>query len=236
MTLLAILGLVAGALTTVAGLGGGVLLVAALSVMFGPRMALAVTTPALLVSNLHRAMIYRKEVNRSVATAFALGAVPGALAGGLLVPAIPERLLDVLLVAMTILAVLRSRGRLSFHPGPRAIAPAGFGIGVLSASAGGAGALTSPLFLSAGLSGEAYVATVSLSAGLLHMGRAIGYGLGGTLTSDLLPKAAVLMIGLIAGNAAGSRLRKLVPAGVEKHVEIGALVVATLLTVLRVAR
>lgn len=61
------LGLIAGALTTLAGLGGGLMLVGTLSLLYDPRLALAITAPALLVGNLHRATMYRTFIDVGVA-------------------------------------------------------------------------------------------------------------------------------------------------------------------------
>src|SRR5688500_15046582 len=101
------LGLIAGVLTTVAGMGGGLLLVVTLSAWKGPHFALAVTTPALLLSNLHRAYLFRRVLDTKVAKAFALGAIPGAFAAGWLVPRLPEAALHGVLVAATSLTLAR---------------------------------------------------------------------------------------------------------------------------------
>src|SRR5262245_26584599 len=94
---LLVLGAVAGALTTVAGLGGGMLLVAVLSALHGGHDALALTAPALLASNLHRAYLFRKDVDVRTVRAFAIGAVPAAAVAGFFVPDIPEAALAVIL-------------------------------------------------------------------------------------------------------------------------------------------
>jgi hypothetical protein len=60
------LGLLAGVLTTVAGMGGGMMLVVVLSLVWDPRVALASTAPALLVGNAHRAYLYRAQVARQI--------------------------------------------------------------------------------------------------------------------------------------------------------------------------
>ena len=100
MTLaLLFLGLCAGALTTLAGQGGGLFLLLILAVLVGPKAALAITAPALLLGNLHRAVLFRKAIDRGVAARMMLGAVPGAFAGGLLAGALPEWTLQVMLVA-----------------------------------------------------------------------------------------------------------------------------------------
>ncbi len=226
------LGLVAGVLTTIAGMGGGLLLVVVLSAWQGPHFALAVTTPALLVANVHRAWLFRRDVNTQVAKAFALGAIPGAFVAGWLVPRLPEIVLQIVLVGATLLTLARAIGWVRLSPGRGAITTGGAGIGVLCATAGGAGVLTAPLFLSAGLSGAAYVGTVALGAVSLHLGRVLGYGAGGLFALSFVTPMLLLTVGIVAGNFAGKGLRKSLDAQTEARVEMGALVLCTALSLL----
>ena len=78
---LVLLGLLAGLLTTVAGMGGGLFLIVALGVTRGPHVALALSAPALLLANLHRAWLFRAHLDRGVASRLAAGAIPGAILG-----------------------------------------------------------------------------------------------------------------------------------------------------------
>ncbi|MBK7582770.1 MAG: sulfite exporter TauE/SafE family protein [Myxococcales bacterium] len=214
------LGLAAGALTTVAGMGGGLMLLLSLSLLLGPAPALAATAPALLVGNLHRTWMFRSEVNWSVARAFALGAVPGALLGAGLAVSVPPALISGLMVLITLLSVVRALGKFQLRAPPGVMTPAGFLIGGLTGSAGGAAVLTSPLFLSTGLVGEAYTATTAVSAVAMHLGRIAGYGAGGLFTREVWQWAAVLALAVVAGNNLGRRVRKLtrrVPEGIIEH-------------------
>lgn len=233
---LGVLGVVAGMLTTVAGMGGGMLLVAVLVALRGPHAALAITTPALFVSNGHRAWLFRKSLDWSVATSFALGAIPAAALVGYFVPTLPGWTLAAILAFASMLTLARSAGLIDLRPKRAAITSAGAGIGALAATAGGAGALTSPLFLAAGLSGATYVGTVALAAVALHAGRLVGYGSGGMLRPELAPAMLVLLAGLVTGNLAGKRLRSKVDAELEKRVEIGALLLCTVLAIVGVGR
>jgi uncharacterized protein len=88
------LGLAAGVLTSLAGQGGGLFLLIACSALHGPRVALAMTAPALLLGNLHRAWIYRRTVDRPIAWRMTLGGLPGAVLGGLVAGAMPEGMFD----------------------------------------------------------------------------------------------------------------------------------------------
>lgn len=77
------------ALSAVAGFGGGVLLLPVFVAVFGPRDAVAVLTVAQLASNGSRVWFNRTEIERRLVAVFALGAVPAAAAGALLVTTAP---------------------------------------------------------------------------------------------------------------------------------------------------
>src|SRR4051812_31924874 len=102
------LGLLAGILTTLAGQGGGLFLLLALSVLVGPHEALAITAPALLLGNLHRALLFRTFIDRGIAGRVIAGAIPGAFIGGLLAGAMPAWVLQVMLVGLTFLSIARA--------------------------------------------------------------------------------------------------------------------------------
>ena len=200
------LGLLAGALSTVAGMGGGILLVLALSLAADPLTALTTTAPALLVANLHRAWLYRGALDRRVAGAFVLGAFPGALLGSLLAVALPTAALPWILLGVCSLAVARGLGWVRWTPGPRALTPAGLVAGGVAATSG-AGIFVSPLLLAAGLRGDAFIATASAAAFSMHVARILGYGLGGAMHAQTLGASALLAVALLAGNLLGRRAR-----------------------------
>lgn len=225
-TLLLLLGAGAGLVTTTAGLGGGMLLLVGLSLAYGPRAALACTAPALLLGNLHRFYLYRRALDRRIAFRFAAGALPGAIVGGLLAVAVPARVLGILILLSALLAVARAVLRWNWRVTPRVMTPAGLVIGALTAASGGAGVLVAPLFLSAGLASDAYVATIAVSATTLHLGRIIGYGIGGLIDHAALVRAAVLALAIPVGNVLGKRLalRERLPSGMLEHATLIACV------------
>jgi uncharacterized membrane protein YfcA len=229
MALLVVLGVLAGGLTTVAGLGGGVLLVLALSLVHSPAEALAMTSPALLVGNLHRLALGWSAVDRRVARAFVCGALPGSALGGALAVSLPAGLLQVLLVVSTGLAVGQASGRLSFRPGAGALVPAGLGVGMLAATTGSGGLLVSPLLLATGLRGAVYVATGAASAVALHVGRIAGYGLGGLVTRETLAASLVLAAAILLGNGVGQRVRGRLDPRLSTRIEFGVLIVCVAL-------
>jgi uncharacterized membrane protein YfcA len=236
MVLLALLGLLAGVLTTIAGMGGGLFLLMALGLVYGPHVALAVTTPALLVSNLHRGWLFRADVQWPLVKLIAMGVIPGAILGALVLPGLPDWVVAALFTASTVFALLRSTGRVKFDPKPRWITAYSFAIGGLAATSGGAGMLIAPLILASGATGSRYVATVAFGAVAMHAARVIGYGSVGILVPAHLVDAAVILCGLLLGNVVGRRLRGRIGAATERRVELGALLVANAFAIAAVVR
>jgi len=233
LSLLPIFGVLAGVLTTMAGLGGGILLLLGLSLAWGPVVALAVTAPAMLLGNLHRLWLLRAELDRPIAKAFAWGAVPGGFVGGLMAAWMPEAVLRWLMVLMTAFAMGRALGLYTWRPRAAAMAPAGAGIGMISATAGGAGLLVGPLFMAAGLQGKRFVGTVAAAAVALHSGRVVAYGLGGMMTQETVLQAGLLTVALMCGNMLGLRLRdRLLTERRAERLELTALLTCMALSLL----
>jgi uncharacterized membrane protein YfcA len=228
---LVFLGLGAGALSTVAGLGGGQLLVLALAAVVGPHLALSISSPALLVGNLHRFALYRAHEARAVGRRFALGALPGSILGGLATVGLPVWLIQALLAASTGLAIVRQLGGFAWKPRRASLVPAGLVIGAVSATSSGGGLLVAPILLASGLSGAAYVATSSLCAIAMHLGRVLGYGLGGLVTGDTLLRSAVLAVAILAGNLVGDRLRGGLGPRASTWIEHGTLAACAVLAI-----
>ncbi len=206
LLLYVLLGLLAGALTTLAGQGGGLFLLIACSALAGPHAALAITSPALLLGNLHRAFLFRAHIARRIAVRMVLGAVPGALAGGLLTGVTPGWTLRVMLVVLTALAIAKAAGLLRFSVPERALLPAGAVVGAMTGTAGGAGVLFAPVLLSVGLTGAAFVATSSTVAVATHLGRVAGYAGLGMFDRRLLGPTVAVACAIFAGNALGERI------------------------------
>jgi uncharacterized protein len=235
--LIVLLGLAAGVLTTLAGAGGGVLFILLLSLLVGPHAALAASAPALLVGNVHRVVLYRSRVSLAVALPVVAGALPGSLIGGALVLSLPTVALRALFLVVVGYSVARAFGARGFTPPRALLAPAGALLGGVSATSGGAGLLLSPLLLSAGLTGESYVATSAAIAVSTHAGRLIAYGASGFFSRAVLGYALTGVVSIVLGNALGDRLRPLVEEPRRRSmVEHGTLALCATLAVLGFAR
>jgi len=235
IVVVALLGLLAGAVTTLAGMGGGLVLTLALAALIDPRSALAIASVALLVGNIHRARLYREHLQWPIALRFVAGGFPGALVGGLLAAGLPDAALH---GAMLVLAGLASaKVLLGWRwTAPRgALIPGGAAAGFVTGTSGGGGLIAGPLLLASGLSGRAYVGTGAVGAATIHIARLGGYGAGGLLGRDLLVAGAVCAVAIAAGNLLGDRIRGVLPDGVTPRLEVGAVVGALGLAIAGIA-
>lgn len=227
-------GIAAGALSTVAGLGGGILLVLGLSLARDPHGALAITAPGLLLGNAHRLWLYRRQLDWPTAKAFLLGAFPGALVASWAAVSLPDLALQVAIMLVTLLALARGLGLWTWTPPRRALTPAGVAAGAVAATSG-AGIFVSPLLLASGLRGDAFIATAAASATAIHVGRILGYGAGGLLDRETLAASAVLAVALVLGNLAGRAIRARMSEKTGERLTYATLLVAVALALIGVA-
>lgn len=232
MILLVSLCLLAGAITTLAGMGGGLILLLGLSMVMDPLTALVITGPALLVGNAHRAVLYRRHIRRPLAWRFVLGAGPGAVLGGLVAVAVPETLLRVALVGLAVAAAAKVIGGWSFTPPPGALVPGGAAAGFVTATSGGGGLIAGPLWLASGLTGRAYAGTGAVGGVVVHLCRMGGYGAGGVLEGDALLMGLVGAACIAGGNLIGERARRRLKKRLLSHLEVGVVMTCLLLALL----
>ncbi len=228
--------LAAGMLTTITGVGGGAVLMLGLAVVWDPMTALAVTAPALGIGNLHRWWLFRRETDFALFGAFIAGALPGSLLGGLVVTRLPQGVLFGIMAGMALLGAARALGWFQWRPKARFITPAGLGVGVVAAGAGGAGLLTAPLMLAAGLSGGAYLATAAGCAFTMHAGRLTAYAVEGLIGPSTLGWSLVLAVAVTSGNLIGKKVRTGMSDALTRRVEVGAMLMAVALAITGVTR
>ncbi len=230
------LGVVAGLLTSLAGQGGGLFLLLVISALWSPHMAPVLTSPALLLGNLHRSYLGRREIDRPIAARMAIAVFPGSIVGGMLAGKIPERAISVILVVIVVMSILKAKGFIKLHVAPKALFVLGFAIGVVTGASGGAGVLVGPILLSLGLTGMHYVATNSAIAVAIHVGRVGAYGVAGMFRRDLLLPIAALAGAIFIGNGFSTLIRPRMSPGTVVRLEWGTLIVCALISVVGIVR
>lgn len=224
-------GICSGAVTTVAGLGGGLILVLILAALFDPKTALALSTPALALANLHRIRMYRRVIDRPEARRLAIGGFVGAAAGGLLTAALPDAVIRWLMIGTAALALLRFAG-LRWAPPDAASAPAAALTGLISATSGGGGSVLGPYLLARGHSGPGYVATAACCALAIHLGKIASYSASGVSDGRTLAGGVALAAAVAAGNLLGDRARRVMGVDRQRRLQVAVMVACVGLAVL----
>ncbi|WP_426513918.1 sulfite exporter TauE/SafE family protein [Dactylosporangium sp. McL0621] len=220
-------------LSAVAGFGGGVLLLPVFTALFGFRVAVPILTLTQISSNVARMWLNRRELRWPLIGWFAAGAVPFAVAGGLLLAHAPlgvlKRGLGVFLIGVV---AWRRWSRTPRKPPDRAFSAVGAASGLGSALLGSVGPLTAPFFLAYGLTRAAYVGTEAAGAVTLHLSKVAAYGAGDLLTSRVLFFGAALTPATLAGAWVGRKIVGRISDRVFVVLVEGGLVVAGALFIL----
>lgn len=193
-------------LSAVAGFGGGVLLLPVFTALFGLTVAVPMVTLTQLAGNAARVGFNRREIRWPLVGWFALGAVPAAVAGGILLTRAPVPLLTRLLgVFLLVVVVWRHVRPVVTGPSAPAFAGVGAASGLGSALLGSVGPLTAPFFLAYGLTRGAYIGTEAASAVTMHLAKIAAYGAGDLLTGRVLRFGLALTPATLLGTWAGKR-------------------------------
>lgn len=194
-------------LSAVAGFGGGVLLLPVFTALFGLRVAVPMLTITQLASNAGRVAFNRQDLHWRLVGWFALGAVPSAVAGAILLTRLPSDWLTHVLGAFLIGVVIWRRLRPSIRkPADPAFAAVGAASGLGSAVLGSVGPLTAPFFLAYGLARAAYIGTEAAAALTMHVTKLAAYGAGNLLTTRVLLYGLALIPATLAGAWTGKKL------------------------------
>lgn len=215
LVVVAVVAFLAALLSSVAGFGGGVVLLPVFVAILGTRQAVAVLTVTQIVSNVSRVWFNRAEIRRGLVGLFAIGAVPAAVAGALVLTRAPvsalTRVVGVFLLVLVVWRRLRPSG---VRVGDRAFVAVGVASGFGSALVGSVGPLVAPFFLARGLAGAAYIGTEAASAVVMHATKLVVFGAVAVLTVRTALLGLALAPATIAGAWLGRRVVDRLPAPV----------------------
>lgn len=194
-------------LSAVAGFGGGVLLLPVFTALFGLRVAVPILTLTQVSSNASRVWLNRGQLQWRLIGWFAMGAVPFAVAGGLLFAHAPlgslKRLLGVFLIGVVF---WRRRHPHPRKPADRSFAVVGAASGLGSALLGSVGPLTAPFFLAYGLTRAVYIGTEAAGAVTMHLSKIAAYGAGDLVTGRVVLFGVALTPATLAGAWVGKKI------------------------------
>lgn len=221
---------ITSAITASFGLGGGIIMLAGLGLVFPPAILLPVHGLVQFGSNLGRAIVQRAHIHWKTLLWFGLGTIPGAWIGGQVALALPERLLAFVIAAFILYA--------TWGPQPKVKArgaAANFLGGIVMTAVGMLVGAVGPLvatFVKWLPDRRSLVGTHAALMSVMNGTRVIAFTLLGFALADYLPLVLAMMATGFAGTLTGSRF---LDSMGEKDFRMGFNVILTLLA-LEIAR
>lgn len=208
LTLIVVAALVTATLHSVAGLGGGVLMVVVLVHVIGIKQAVPAMACALLISHVGRALLYWRNTDWRIALRVLAFGCPSVILGALLFKSLTAR-------AVTLLFVVLLVGSLAFkyletirrlRTGPISLSAASVVWGMLAGNVIGQGFFLAPFLHGTDMNRYAFVGTLSTVTLTISILRLSVFGISGVLTTELLWLGVFIGILSIPGAWMGRRL------------------------------
>ena len=195
--------------TAVAGLGGGIILLAVMLFFLEPLVAIPVHGVIQLVSNSTRTVIQRHHARWRIVGRYALLLLPMGFLGLTVARSIPPDQLR-LVIGLFVLAATWAPARL-WTAGRRETSPMVFValggvVGFLNTTVGASGPLAGPFFRNLGLSRQGVVGTFSACQTVAHVAKLLVFLAVGFAFLTYVPLIALLSVGVIVGTWVGSLL------------------------------
>jgi uncharacterized membrane protein YfcA len=193
---------VTGAFGVVAGLGGGVLLLAVMATIFPPSVLIPMHGAVLFGSNLGRMVMMRRMVVRQLLPAFIVGALLGAVVGGNIVVELPTGIMQAVL-GVFILYVCWARPPAAIAYSPAKFFALGTGGTLLGFFVGSSGSLLAPFVAAVCPDRQQFVATHSFLMTFVHGLKILVFGMLGFAVMVYLPLIIPMIVTSIAGSWVG---------------------------------
>ncbi len=208
---LAAVGFITAALSGIAGVGGGTILIGVLYALgLTPTVAVPLHAATQFVSNLSRTIAFRKHVEWRAAGWFLLTAAPTPFLIAPFVARAEVHWIELLLAALILFSLRPTRDDTEPLPQTPAFLLAGFLNGTIGMFVSATGLFVGRLFLRPEWSKETVVATLAMTQTLGHLLRVLGYASVGFAVTErldlLLPLVIAVIVGTIAGRALHDRL------------------------------
>lgn len=194
------------ALTAVAGLGGGMLLLAVMPMALPAVAVVPLHGVVQLSSNASRSLFASREVVWSILPSFIVGVCLGGLCGSRLVLSIPATYLPVLLGGFILLLTWLPQVKESLQI-PGRFFGLGLAQGLLTMLLGATGPLNIPVLLRQGYSGGQVISTHALLMTIVHLSKVIAFGLLGFAFVRYLPLLGGMVVAVTVGSYIGTKVR-----------------------------
>ena len=204
-------------LHALAGFGGALVLAVGLSAVVNVKLAVPLTTVAMIISNIGRAWAFRRTIPWHTAAVIFVSSFPFIVLGALLFINISEKLAQGLIGAYLLLTVpmrhvLVGRG---IAVGKRGLAAAAVPYGLISGVYFGSGLVLAPFLIGAGILGERLVALIAVLGLGLNLVKTIIFTGSPLLTGSTFLLGLAIGFCTIPGTYMGRSLLRITPARVH---------------------
>lgn len=213
LALIALIAFGSAVLHSLAGFGGALVLAAGLSAVVDVKLAVPLTTTAMIVANSGRAWAFRHAIPWRSALLIFVTALPFIVIGALFFVRVSEELASALvggylLCTVPLRHLLAGRG---IGVGGRGLAAAAVPYGLISGVSFGAGLVLAPFLIGAGILGESLVAIIAVLGLGLNAVKTIVFTGSPLLTGTLLLLGLAIGLCTIPGTYTGRWLLRVTP-------------------------
>ncbi|HUS24848.1 MAG TPA: sulfite exporter TauE/SafE family protein [Candidatus Binatia bacterium] len=204
IAVVALAGFLTSALSGVAGLGGGTILIGLFYALGMPPVeAVPLFAAVQFVSNTSRTVAYAKHVEWHAAGWFLAAAIPATFLMAPLVERVDVNAVRLILAGLILASLAPARGGDAQLPARPAFVLAGLLNGSIGMFVGATGLFVGRLFLRPEWSKERVIATLAMTQSLGHLLRVAAYGVVGFTVLAQWPMLLPLCVAVIAGTATG---------------------------------
>ncbi len=200
-------------ITAALGLGGGLLVLATLTLVLSPTVVIPIHGIVQIGSNGFRAVLMRREILYRIAPAFIIGTLVGSYIGGHTVLALETWVLQLILGLFVLYTTWAPNFR-SSDPGPAKFFGCGMGSGFATMFIGGSGTLSAPFVNAACPTRQQMVATHATLMTFQHLFKVIIFGALGFAFGPYVPLLVSLLVFGAIGNYAGRAVLDRLPENV----------------------
>jgi uncharacterized protein len=228
--LVAVCALGASILGGVTGYGTGLLMPLVLVPLIGAEAVVPVISVSALFTNASRVVAFRPMLDLRRGLLVGAAALPGCVVGAwgytrLSGPGVSILIGAVLIALVPVRRLLAGRGG---RLGDRGLVGAGAAYGVLVGGTSGAGVVLLSIFLAAGLTGQAVIATDAIVSFALGLAKTLVFQTAGALTPPLWLVALLIGASATPGAFVARRIAQRLPARIHTGILDGVVVVGGL--------
>lgn len=209
--LLALAGIIAFTISTIAGGGGALLLLPIVGFLLGAQVGAPLVSIGAMVGRPVRLALFWKDIDWNVVKYYLPTALLGALLGSWIFSQLQAEWLQIILGLFLISTFFQFRfgkKQQSFKMKLVYFIPLGFAVSFISGLTGATGPVLTPFYINYGLLKEKMIGTKTANSFFADIVKIGGYGVFGALSGNLWLYGLALGLGVTIGNVFGKRLLK----------------------------